>query len=166
MQSRHMNFFSASPRPKQMSAHPTMHLAWAEGQKKQECNVTIWHLRVLRSRIFGGHLHVLEPVVTFVFVLKFLIGLFMERHLHSIHPGYNNEKVNHKVGLLIVVYTGHEISMVHYGLTWGVTHGGLRGKWIMGPWSPVVRCIDISVLLLAKTHGLVCVKRNWTCPWM
>jgi hypothetical protein len=61
---------------------------------------------------------VLETVVTFVvFVLKFLIGLFKERHLHFTHPSYNIEKVNHKVGLLIVVYSGHEISMVHYGLT-------------------------------------------------
>jgi hypothetical protein len=27
----------------------------------------------------GGHLHVLETVVTFAFLLKFLIGLFAER---------------------------------------------------------------------------------------
>jgi hypothetical protein len=39
-------------------------------------------LLVLRARIFGIHLLVLETVVTFAFMLKFLIGLFMERYPH------------------------------------------------------------------------------------
>jgi hypothetical protein len=70
-------------------------------------NVTTCLLQVLRSRIFGVHLHVLEVVVTFAFLLRFLIGLFMERHPHFTHPSYKNKNVTHKIELLIGVYSGH-----------------------------------------------------------
>jgi hypothetical protein len=66
-------------------------------------------------------------------MLKFLIGLFMERPPHFTRPSQNNKIVTHKVGLLIGVYSGREIPVVHYGLTGGIAHGRLRGKWLMSP---------------------------------
>jgi hypothetical protein len=39
-------------------------------------NVTTYLLLMLRSRICGVHLHVLDAVVTLAFILKLLIGLF------------------------------------------------------------------------------------------
>jgi hypothetical protein len=62
----------------QNSSLPTQLCIQHEQRDKRSdgVNVTTCLLEVLRSRIFGVHLHVLEAVVTFAFLLRFLVGLF------------------------------------------------------------------------------------------